>query len=358
MVQDALSRGMENLLSNIPPDQRLILQDYILQFKDAYLANLAQTSSSIGIFALFILIWVGMQAFNNLDSTLNYLWSSDRSRPFAEKARNFIVVSVVAPIVLLAGFSIPFVLHRFSVTRFFLERVTLLGVLLNYVIPFFLVFGTFLVMYRYLPVCRVWWRSAFWGALFATVTLELTNLLMRVYFLLGTNSAYGKAAAVPLIGFWIYALWIVVILGAQISFLIQNEEGLFVGVGEEPTLRQGQGLLILLTELSKAFYSGKGTVPFDALRRSTDLDSIATRYCLKYLMQHKLVVECIDEKTHQGGEYALARELDSVSLPLLLKNFFEFPSSRGNLALKKAWQESVQHWLKYFEKTSVSDLAK
>lgn len=358
MVQDALARGMENLVSGIPIEQRTAIQEYILQFKDAYLANLTEASSSVGIFALFVLLWVGLQAFNNLDSTLNYLWSSDRERPLAEKIRNFIVISVVAPVLLIAGFSVPLILSRISVTQFFLQRFTLLGVLLNYVVPLSLLFGIFLVMYRYVPVRRVWWKSALWGAFFATLTLEITNLLMRFYFQVGTNSAYGKAAAVPLIGFWIYLLWIVVILGAQVSFLIQNEEDVFAVVEDEPTLRQGQGLLWILSALFRSFHQGEGPISFEALRKISHLNSFGTRYCLRYLMRQKLVIETIDRKTGEGGCYSLARDTEGISLQQVLHEFYECPSDRPSVEIERIWSESVQQWLAFFEKTKVSELAK
>ena len=84
MVQDAIGDFIQRALVTIPEQHRAWLEHYVLQFKDAYLQNLAQKSGSIGIFALFILIWVGLQTFNNVDRTLNRIWGAERERPFLE----------------------------------------------------------------------------------------------------------------------------------------------------------------------------------------------------------------------------------------------------------------------------------
>lgn len=358
MVQDAILQGMESFLGTIPVEDRASIQDYIVHFKDAYLANLTHASGTVGIFALFVLIWVGLQVFDNLDSTLNYVWSSDRARPFFEKVRNFIVISVVAPIFLVAGFSIPLVLTRLAVTRFFLEKFTVLAVLLNDIIPPLLIFTTFLAMYRYVPVKRVGWRSAFRGALFATLSLEVVNLGMRFYFLLGTNSAYGKAAVVPLIGFWIYVLWIVVILGAEVSFLVQNEQEVFASPEDRRSLKHGRALLIILTELFRAFQSGNGAVSFEALGRRSGIGNAGLKRCLRYLIKQELVFEKWNSKTQESDGFALARDAKGISVKDLLEGFFEFGEESTDTAVEKLWRQSVGKWVSFFENTNIVDLAK
>lgn len=300
LVQDALYGMLENFLSSIPAEHRQFMNEYVLKFKDAYLANLTKTSSSVGIFALLVLGWVGLQTFNNIDSTLNYLWSADRARPFWEKVRNFIVVSVVAPIILVGGFSVPIILQRLPVTGFFFQRFPFLSVLLNYCVPFLLILGTFMAMYRFVPVRRVYWKSAFWGGLFATVCMQLTQVLMHFYFVFGTNSAYGKAGAIPIVGFWIYLLWIVVILGAEVSFLLQNGKDVFLSTLPEPSFGEGKAILITLAELQHAYLEGTGPVSLNTLMEKIDTPVVKFRNVLSFLTQKNLIAPVIvasDEAT-------------------------------------------------------------
>ena len=358
MVQDAITGGLDNVLSSIPPVHRQYINESVLRFKDAYLAGITETSRSVGIFALFILAWVGLQVFTTLDTTLNHIWFAERARPLLEKIRSFIVVTVLAPIVITGGFSVPLILQRLPVTRYFFERFPLLNVLLNYVVPLLLVMAIFLMMYRFLPVRRVWWRSAFWGALFSTVGLALINVFMRVYFAVGMNSAYGKAAVVPLIGFWIYLLWIVIILGAELSYLYQNGQSLFVDSQRSPTLHEGRGILACLVVLYRAHQNGSGPVPIETLREQAELTSGQAAEVLGFLTRAKLAVECLGQPQAPGCEYVLAREVDSLNVKKLLLEFFA-PSDESSLpALDKTWRKSLAHWSEYFESVKLSELSR
>ncbi len=357
MVQDAMSGAVEQFLSTIPAEHQAFVRDYVLRFKDAYLANMTQSSGSVGIFALFFLIWIGLSTFSNLDTTLNVIWSSESKRPFAEQARNFIVVVVLAPIVLAGGFSVPLILKRFVVTRYILEQVSILGVMLAYVIPGVLILAMFLAMYRFLPVRRVWWRSAFWGALFATVGLALTNVAMRIYFHYGTNTAYGKAAVVPLIGLWIYLLWLVVILGAEVSFLVQNAKDIFVSDDEGPTFKEGEGMLSVLAGLFRAHQEGMGPVSFELLRDQSGLDSEKLRRVISFLMEQEIAVECLGQHGSEGGLYVLSKDVQELPVHTLLERFFQSVGSSEFKGLGVLWEAGFAHWIKFFKKTHVADLA-
>jgi len=349
MVQDALQGMLSNFLSSIPLEHREFMNDYILRFKDAYLESLTKQSGTVGIFALLVLGWVGLQTFNNIDVTLNHLWSADRSRPFWEKARNFIVVAVVAPIVLTGGFSIPIILQRMPVTGYFFKQFPLLSVLLNYLVPFSLILLTFLCMYRFVPVRKVWWKSAFWGALFATVCLQLTQVLMHYYFAFGTVSAYGKAAAVPLVGFWIYLLWIVVILGAEVSFLVQNGREVFVVDHPEPTFGEGKALLVALGCLQAAHRAGTGGVRLDLLTEKVDIPLVKLRLVLKFLVREGIAAP-IATTADEPATYVLARSTEELSVAEILRSYYS-PSLRpGNGSLDKLWNKSLLTWIDSFEK--------
>ncbi len=357
MVQDSITRMTNEFLFTIPEAHREFIQEYILRFKDAYLANLSRSSGTVGIFALAVLGWVGLQTFNNVDSTLNFIWSAEQTRTFYEKVRGFIVVVVLAPVVLTGGFSVPLILNRIAFTRYFFVQFPILGVLLNYFLPLVLVFGIFFTMYRFVPVRRVWWRAAFAGALFATCAMAVTNFLMRLYFTFGTHSAYGKAAAVPLIGFWIYALWIVVILGAEVSFLVQNEKELFSDTERHPTLMEGEALLACLVFLYQAHRDARGGVSFEALREAAGVQSGALRFAIAFLEKENVIVECTPSASSDTHFYVLARQADTLDLCALLSRFFRLRENSTTL-LGKQWNKNLRAWVQGFEKIRLPDLAK
>lgn len=356
MVQEALSGITDQFLGNIPAEHREIVQSYVLKFKDAYLASISGRSSSLGIFALAILIWVGLQTFNNIDKTINYIWSSEHDRPFMEKARNFIVVAVAAPLVILASLSVPIMLKRLGATKKLMAEFPFLFNSINFLIPVTLVLATFTMLYRFVPVRKVRWSSAIIGGTFSAVVLQLANIGMRFYFRVGTNSAYGKAAVIPLLGFWLYLVWIIVISGAEVSYLTQNERYIVRALGQMPSLYEGESLLRILALFQKHHNKGKGPVSFPQIFNETHLDSKALKRILDYLQVKNYAAPCVPQKGSGGEpEYVLARDLGDISVSAILEDYLltNYPTEANEMG--RDYTKSLQHWLAYFDKKKIED---
>ncbi len=345
-VQDALVSGVDSLLTNIPNEHRSFVQDYVLRFKDAYLQSLSQKSGSIGIFALFVLVWVGLSTYGNIDSTLNHIWSSHRQRPFFEKFRNFLVVMVLGPIVLISTLSIPLMFQKMDLGIYLSHQLPFIPFLINALLFPSLGLMTFTMIYRFIPVTVVRWKSAIVGAVFALSALQMVNLGMRLYFQYGTNTAYGKAAAVPLVLFWIYLMWMVLILGAEVSYLMQTEVESFEDPENEHSLRDGGNLVSLLLALLEAHRDGHGPLTFFEIKSIGRWSDSRVNRILDYLVAKGWVVRC-GGMTDLTGNYVLAKDVAQVPVQNILKDFLG-GESRTARRFEGRWKESFLHWLTYF----------
>lgn len=345
MVQEAIASSVDRVLSSLPPDHRTLLLEYILKFKDAYLQSISGKSSTLGVFALLVLVYVGLQTFNNVDKTLNFIWSSESQRPFLETARNFIVTSIVGPFVLVASLSVPIILRKLPQTREFLAAHTGLYSLFNQVVPFVLIIFLFLALYKLGPVRKVRWHSAATGAFVAAIFLQLSNLLIAMFFKYGTNSAYGKAAAIPIIGFWIYLVWVIVILGAEISYLLQNQK-FYINEGSyHPSLFEAECLLLILNFFEKARVENKNPVTYEQLFSFTRLDPSRLSRVLGFLVNQSLIAQTVNLKDSSLSEYVINRSLDKVKAGELVKKYLlgNRPQAEKN-ALSDLFSKSLEHW--------------
>jgi membrane protein len=365
MVQDALQDLVQRFLSTIPVEHRTFVADYVLEFKDAYLRSIAKKSGTLGIFALGSLVYVAMSTFHNVDRMLNAIWASDRERSMLETLRNFLVTAVVVPVVLIAALSLPQILRRSMEGAAWGNSVSggVLAVLHWGLVPA-LIFTTFLAMYRLIPMRHVSWKSAAVGAVFTTVGLSLVNALMGIYFKYGTTSAYGKAAVVPLIAFWVYVVWIVVLLGAELSYLIQNARDILESSDREATLTEGLALLESLAVLSEAHRTGTNPVRFERLRQAVfanaPLEADRLRTVVRYLEDRGFVARSAFDGAGDAG-YLLARDLEAVSVQELLREFFGVGKSdeEGSTEpLAVEWHKSVRRWLESFGTVSVPELVR
>jgi membrane protein len=92
--------------------------------------------------------------------------------------------------------------------------------------PFMLELLGLMMMNKLLPRTNVDWSAAAAGALATAGLLELTKLAFVGFaeqiMLKSYNSVYGPLGLVPLVLVWIYAAWVLVLLGAEITHALQN----------------------------------------------------------------------------------------------------------------------------------------
>jgi membrane protein len=90
--------------------------------------------------------------------------------------------------------------------------------------PFILIWGLLTFIYIVLPNTKVSFKSAFYAAVVAGSMYRLVQWIY-ITFQIGVtkyNAIYGSLAAVPLLLVWIQMSWLIVLVGAEISFAIQN----------------------------------------------------------------------------------------------------------------------------------------
>ena len=77
----------------------------------------------------------------------------------------------------------------------------------------------FLMIYRFAPNCKTYWRYIWPGALVAAILLEVSKGLFLWYLdnVAIYNQVYGSVASVIVLLFWIYVSALILILGAEIG---------------------------------------------------------------------------------------------------------------------------------------------
>lgn len=358
-VDEVINSAIARVLSTLPPEHREMFQEYIFKFRDTYLETLFEKSGSLGVFALLFLVWVGLKSFNNMERTLNFIWFAERTRPFMERVRNFIVVALGAPFVIVASLSVPIILSKVPFTREFLKTVPIFNTFINFIVPFALSVGIFCALYRFLPVRKVQWKSALTGAAFAAVLLYIANFILNIYFQFGTHTVYGKAAIIPLIGLWIYSVWVIVILGAEVSYLIQNQQYLSKAGRRVPSIFEGESMLAILVEMLGAYRQGSGPLSFQTLFNHTSLEADALRKILKYLENRTLILQCVSDKESFDTVYTLARDISDITIKDILNDFMiEGRPTLEHSPIEKAFAESLQSWLRSFGTATIKDFVK
>jgi len=79
-------------------------------------------------------------------------------------------------------------------------------------------------LYTLVPVVKVERNSAWIGALVATLLLTLGKGGLSLYFshALSLKQLYGSLGLVPVFMFWLYLMWLITLLGLQVTSIVQN----------------------------------------------------------------------------------------------------------------------------------------
>jgi len=145
-----------------------------------------------------------------------------------------------------------------------------------------------------------------------------------------------------------------IILGAEVSYLVQNGRDLLVTPVWDPSLREAEGMLAILSELWRAHRDGTNPVEFERLRNVTSLHSNRLHELLHYLERHNLVLECALSESPEKGAYALARDISDIRVGKLLEDFFQ--SARSDTAVGQFWNTAVEKWSGSFDDVKIEDL--
>ena len=222
---------------------------------------------TLGAIGLCLLVWTVLKAMGRVERSLNMIWGVKTARSFFRKFSDYISILVVVPILILAATSIntminamlssPKLLGQLQQISGPLYWLYMRGMRLSGLVVILLAFS---FLYVFMPNTRVRAFPALVGGAVAGIVWYLAQWgYIEVQIGVTKNNAiYGTFAAIPFFLFWLYINWIIVLLGAEISFAVQHyrtyeEEGSATQVSL--AVREMLGLVVTY-EACSSFHHG------------------------------------------------------------------------------------------------------
>ena len=203
------------------------------------LASIGWTSFASVLVTLVLLL-------RQIEIALNYIWLVSKDRNAFTRFMYFWTFLTLGVVVLgivvasISGFDIHHLVEPSTQVK-----ASYLGGLLSWLMGMLGGFLFFLFLYRVVPNCYVRMKSAAIGALVAAFLLNQAGRLYGIYALSakGYKTLYGAMAQLPLFLTWLYICWIIILLGALVSWRVQ--EG-FPKLGEAEALDRAKEPMDLL----------------------------------------------------------------------------------------------------------------
>jgi len=197
----------------------------IMEMVERYLET-AQGGVFIGI-GILILLWAVYSFFQSVESAFNQIWNVRNPRSVLRQVTTYIAIVVLIPVLIVCSAGINILVHSTIVNTLHIEHVnsffrTSGATLLQFAVCWML----FIWMYKAIPNTKVNFVSALIpGLLMGTLFQLLQMLSVYLIALLGrTSIVYGAFATIPILMTWLQYTSLLILIGAEMSYAIQNNE--------------------------------------------------------------------------------------------------------------------------------------
>lgn len=221
--------GLDKNLEKIILDNFDMYQDMLIPILTKARTAIEDTRggymAGVGVIILF---WSVMSLLEHIESSFNSIWQIRSSRPWYRKFTDYLTIMLIAPvfivlsssITIFIGTALPEYMSRAPILEFFKPIISFL---VRFA-PFFITWLTLTILYIIMPNAKVKFVPALISGIVAGTALQVLQwLYIDLQFGIAKLSAiYGSFAAVPLFILWLQSSWLIVLLGAELSFANQN----------------------------------------------------------------------------------------------------------------------------------------
>ncbi|HEX9406622.1 MAG TPA: YhjD/YihY/BrkB family envelope integrity protein, partial [Thermoanaerobaculia bacterium] len=208
---------IDSILNVIVPYQSPVLTYHLARF-----AENAQAASTFGI---IIFIIIAFRLFLAVEATVNQIWKVRSVRGYRQKIMAFTMLFFWGPVLMGLSFTSTRMLEKNRLLRFLFQSD-----LIFRIVPIVVLFVAFAMLFWLVPSARVKFKAAAIGALVTTSLFSLVRWSFGVYadrLIHGRfNLIYGTIGLAIIFLIAIEVMWVIILLGVEISYVYQNVYGL------------------------------------------------------------------------------------------------------------------------------------
>ena len=270
---------------------------------------------------MVILIWSVMQVLTNIEGSFNAIWQIKQPRAFFRKLSDYLSIMLIGPfLIILSSTLMVYVTTRVQETtgsmEVFQAITPFLEVLFRF-IPFTLIWLLLTLIYIIMPNTKVNFKYALIAGIIAGTLFQITQWAY-IHFQIGVSkysALYGTFAALPLFLVWLQISWLIVLLGAEISFAYQNVSKFeFESESTRISPYNRRILALLITShVVKNFEEEQNPLIAEELAEDLGIPLRLVRDILYDLSTARIITETITDSPREKG-YQPATDINKISL--------------------------------------------
>lgn len=292
---------------------------------------------TLGVVGVGFLFMTVISLLGNIEKSFNNIWGLKSHRGVWRKFSDYLTVTLICPLLMIIAISATASLESSAVVQGLLSYsvASAVYIALLKAVPFLSTWLALLFVYSFIPNTRVRLRSGLAGAVVAGTLWQLVQWTYINYQagFKNYNAIYGSFAQVPLFLIWLFISWVIVLLGAEICFAVQNSgtyfrEARMGAYSHDDRQRLAALALALLTD---SFMSGGARVTNDDLARRLDAPVKLVNDVMNMLEGAGIVVQLAHSK---ATVYGLARPPDAVRMVDVIVALSRYKEEPDRVALR------------------------
>mgnify|MGYP001167312743 FL=1 len=180
----------------------------------------------LGSVGLGLLVYTVISLVQKVERSFNMIWRVPEMRSMAQRFSNYLSVIMVGPLLMVSAIGATATVFSSDMmqTLMAVEPFGSLIVAVSRFTPFFLVVAAFTFVYVFIPNTRVKFRYAFLAGLIAGVSWQAAGMIFASFVAGSAKYAaiYSGFAVGIILLIWIYLNWMILLLGASLSYYMQN----------------------------------------------------------------------------------------------------------------------------------------
>ena len=211
-----LQSQIDTILNNVIPYQSPVISYHLAKFAES-----AQAASTFGV---IVFIVIAFRLFLAVEGTVNQIWKVRSIRGYRQKIMAFTMLFFWGPVLMGVSFTSTSVLEKNRYLRILFKEDIIFRV-----VPVVVMFIAFAMLFWLVPSAQVKLKAAMVGSVITTALFTAVRFGFGIYarhlFTGRFNLIYGAVGLALIFLIAIEIMWVVILLGVEISYVYQNLYG-------------------------------------------------------------------------------------------------------------------------------------
>ncbi len=298
----------------------------------------------LGSVGLALLFYTVISLVNKIEKSFNFTWRVEENRSLGRRFSDYLSVILIGPVLMFSAVGVSASLMSNAIVQHLLtiEPFGSALYIAGKIVPKVLIILAFSFIYVFIPNTKVKLTAAFGGAVFASVLWQIAGWGFASFVASSTKYAAIYSSFAILITFliWLYLNWLIVLIGAQTAYYIQNPGAVRKkDEGEEMSEELKEKLALLIMALiAKNYIRNEARWSMETLSQTLGISEDRVQKLLCLLEKGALILPCAE----QPPTWVPARDAETISVDEVVFVVRRAGDKGGSLQ----WEDSVARRVK------------